>query len=148
MSLRERFEQKIMFEPMTGCWFWTGSTLASGHGQISVRTKFNMKAHRLSFEFYKGPIPDGLDVCHHCDEPSCVNPDHLYAGTHQQNMNDRERRGRGVRLTGEANGASKLSYEQVRQIRAGMRTKDAVSQFGICRTTIKNIRNNKIWKGI
>ena len=74
----ERLLSKIMVEPTTGCWMWLGATNKRGYGHMSVRRTF-IDIHRLSYEFYKGLIPLGLQIDHLCRTPSCANPDHLEA---------------------------------------------------------------------
>src|SRR5882672_11149425 len=85
----------------TQCWLWTASTQNGGYGQIRTPTNDKRKllrANRLSWEIAFGPVPDGLFVLHHCDNPPCVNPDHLWLGTKADNNNDRSRKGRnGIR---------------------------------------------------
>lgn len=76
-----------------GCWIWTGSFFKDGYGQMKRNGK-NLKAHRVFFEAHKGPIPEGLCVLHKCDTPACVNPEHLWAGTNLQNIQDRDRKNR------------------------------------------------------
>lgn len=82
-----------MPEPNSGCWLWLGSTDKLGYGKVSVQGHF--LAHRLAYAETHGDIPEGLLVLHKCDVPSCVNPDHLYIGDDQDNMNDMAARGRG-----------------------------------------------------
>lgn len=81
-----------------GCWLWTGSTNHNGYGKLWVMnadgTRSKVRAHRLSYELHKGPIPKGVLVLHRCDNRTCTNPDHLYLGTHWDNAYDAVKRGR------------------------------------------------------
>lgn len=92
MNLRERFEAKIEPCPMTGCWLWSANLTRWGYGTISVNGQ-KKPAHRVAWLLYKHSIPDGLWVLHSCDVPSCVNPAHLFIGTHADNMRDMNRKG-------------------------------------------------------
>lgn len=78
-----------------GCWTWTGGKTKNGYGQFSiVRSESKYLAHRISYYLFKGPIPKGKILMHTCDNPSCVNPDHLQAGTYKENMVDMYQKGR------------------------------------------------------
>lgn len=90
--LMERFWEKV---DMSGdCWVWTGSCSPWGYGQIGVPPNQIARAHRVSWELHHGPIPHGLYVCHHCDNPRCVRPDHLFLGTPSDNTQDMLHKGR------------------------------------------------------
>lgn len=90
--LAERFWQKV--KKSDSCWEWQGANVPKGYGIIGKDGR-NQYAHRVSWELHTGVIPKGLLVCHHCDNPKCVRPDHLFVGTHQDNLRDMSRKGRG-----------------------------------------------------
>lgn len=99
----ERFMDKVEAVTESGCWIWTGGLNAQGYGQFHDNdchlsaSRGQVLAHRWSLDHFRGPIPKKAFVCHRCDVPSCVNPDHLWAGDHEQNMADLWRKGRGTR---------------------------------------------------
>lgn len=89
-----RFWRRVV-KSESGCWLWTGSVDGGGYGTISTTRGYApAKAHRVSWEMRNGPIPAGMVICHTCDTPSCVNPDHLMAGTQADNMQDMSAKGR------------------------------------------------------
>lgn len=140
-----------------GCWEWQGHILPSGYGAVMAPCadkRHPMRAHRLAYELAVGPIPEGLHVLHHCDNPRCVNPEHLWLGTHADNMGDRGRKGR-ARLQarrGEAVPMAKLTDEQVREIRrryAAGETQTALGkEFGTAQNNVSDIVLRKRWTHI
>ncbi len=129
-----------------GCWIWIGNKTQKGYGwtgSYSEAKKFKIyRAHRLSYHFYKNEIPDGMFVLHSCDNPSCINPEHLFLGTHEDNMKDRELKNRTHRGIGEKNSHSKLTKEQAIYIMKNIYKKSAYElsiEFGVCEDTVRNI---------
>jgi len=91
-----RFFKKV--RKTDSCWIWTGALSDCDYGLFGIKGQM-LYSHRLMWEHHHGPIPEGLFVCHDCDNPSCVNPEHLKLGTHQDNMDDMKRKGRGAKTT-------------------------------------------------
>jgi hypothetical protein len=100
-DIETRFWQFVEVKGENDCWLWQGSHNGNGYGELSQyalnHTIKPMRAHRLSWEIHNGDIPDGMCVCHHCDTPRCVNPNHLFLGTHKDNMHDASVKGRAGR---------------------------------------------------
>lgn len=91
----ERLMSKVRKRPGKGCWIWTGATSSNKYGHICRYGRHSMTtAHRLSWELHRGSVPKGLHVLHRCDNPPCVNPKHLFLGTHKDNMRDMIAKGR------------------------------------------------------
>lgn len=142
---RERFEAQYIPEPNSGCWIWTGSLSGNVYGQFYI-DGVCAKAHRYSAELY-GIALKGMNCLHSCDAPLCVNPDHLRAGTHQSNMDDKVRRSRCSRLKGERNPNSKLTLAQVSQIKeSNLRQVELARMFGVSQVMIGRIKNGKNWR--
>lgn len=144
--LREKFDANYIPEPNSGCWLWTASCFPNGYGQISEPyAKVPRGAHRVSYELHVGSIPNGMHVCHKCDIRSCVNPDHLFLGTHSDNMKDRAQKQR-LNQNGERNPHSRLTAKQIRAIRSDKRfLREISADYGICFSHISKIKNRKLW---
>jgi len=157
----KRFWQRV--EKTDGCWLWRGARSTWGYGKFSFRGE-SLHAHRVAWELTNGPVPAGLDVCHHCDVRLCVRPDHLFLGTRADNLRDMDQKGR--RSTGERHGAAqrgkvahgsghhhhKLTEAQVRLIRtesaAGVSRVVLAERFHIAATTITKIVRRLAWKHV
>jgi len=142
----DRFWDTVAPEPNTGCWLWMGFVQAQGYGTISYQGR-DVRAHRLAYELFVGPIPEGLCVLHKCDVRICVNPDHLWLGTRQQNMADMVRKGRQVR--GEKIHGAKLTWDKVREIRRRGATETATAlgrEFGVSMSQASRIILGQKWR--
>ena len=131
----------VRVQGLGACWEWNGARLArGGYGQIRWGPK-NYRVPRLAYELWVGPIEDGLHVLHRCDNPSCLNPEHLVTGTNQENAKDRVSKGRSH---------SKLTLKQVAKIKAlleeGYDNVTLARRFGVTRQQIWNIKKGKLWK--
>lgn len=145
--LEQRFREKFLPEPNTGCWLWTGAIHHGGYGVI-WRDGRNHHAHRISYELHIGPIPDDLFVCHTCDVRICVNPDHLWLGTALDNNRDRERKGRGnpPSLKGERAPAAKLTRQDVIDIRRSREPHYVLAaRYGMSRSALRAARAGQSW---
>lgn len=130
------------------CWEWVGNTIKDGYGLIRDRKKMVL-THRLSWTMAYGAIPDGMLVLHHCDNPPCVNPSHLFIGTDADNASDRDSKGRRKPLIGEMNGRAKLRELDVRSIRNDVRsTKEIAASYNISIPLVQKIRHGDIWKHV
>lgn len=145
---QQHFESKVQITP-EGCWNWVGSKNWQGYGRIKINGSY-APAHRISYQLYVGLIPSGLLIRHKCDNPQCVNPDHLELGTHKDNSDDKIARGRAVHAKGEAHKSSKLTLAQVEEIRLllrqGLRQGAIAASFGVCRSTVGNIATGRGWE--
>ena len=151
----QRFWRKV--KKGAGCWEWIGSkNRVGGYGQIRVEGRL-VQAHRFSFELHGGKLPPNMRVLHKCDNPSCVNPAHIYAGSQSENVRDAWKRSGRVPagfclMVGEDNYRAKLTDEKVRQIRSladeGFRHEDIAVGFGVHQTTVSAVVRRVLWKHI
>lgn len=147
------FDKGYTTIPETDCWWWIGgkhvSSRRSSQGEQSYGYFKGYLAHRASYELHKGRIPEGLLVRHICDNPSCVNPDHLVLGLIKDNMEDRTLRNGHYQAKGSKHGGSKLTEEDVIAIRElpGTHAEKSV-KYGVSKATIAAVRSYKIWKHV
>lgn len=149
MKVIDRFTKRVSPVPIAGCWLWTGGTNGV-YGQLYYEGHY-IGAHRASWLLHRGAIPRGGVVCHECDVPLCVNPAHLFVGTHADNVADKMRKGRN--RTGDHRGAqnprAKLSDEQVREIRRASGTLTEIGlKYGVSFATIWGIKRGKKWRHV
>lgn len=154
MPISERIKLNVIVRPLTGCWEWKGYKVR-GYGRTIIGsrtdgTRKTIAAHRLSYETFVGPIPDGMDVCHKCDNPCCVNPDHLFVGTRQDNIDDRERKGRNKPPKGVRNGNAKLTEDDVisarhERLQNNTSFQKLADKYGVSKHTIQDAVTGKRW---
>jgi hypothetical protein len=158
----KRFWAKVEMTPT--CWLWRGGKMSGGYGHVWQDNR-HQPVHRMVYSRLVAPIPEGLDICHHCDRPECCRPDHLFVGTHRENMHDAMRKGRLASLPGSQHPMAKLTEAQVAEIRArydpqaqtgrrgrrgtgGRRGNGAAlgREFGVNQTQISKIILGKVWR--
>lgn len=154
MNTAEGFTRNIL---ITGdCWIWSAGHSSDGYGKVRWQNRV-MRAHRAAWEIFRGAVPDGLFVLHRCDNPPCVNPNHLFLGTQEDNVRDCLRKGRfrrGIRppesQRGEKNNYSKLTVVKVKEIRTlyrqgGCTLRGLGEAYGVSYGTIDNAIRKKTW---
>jgi hypothetical protein len=156
-TLLWRFEEKYEIDTVSGCWNWTAAHYPRGYGMIQVKRngKWSYRmSHRVSWELFNGEIPNETCVCHKCDNPKCVNPAHLFLGTQLDNLRDMKSKGRegwsasiGKGVQGSKHYRTRFSDQDVLNIRSSDKSGvELAKEFGVSRSLISNIRNNKRWK--
>ena len=135
------------------CWGWKGSKNPGGYGKITVRIEgrpITVSAHKLSYQLHKGEVPSSLLVLHHCDNPECTNPNHLFLGTQQDNMKDKMAKGRGSTVKSTSN--AKLTKDQVLYIWEQRTTRitaqNLAAELGVSEYTVRDIWLKRTWKHI
>jgi hypothetical protein len=155
-EVQKLIESRVLKVPAdNGCWLWMGPVNARGYGKLNWNRpgmSNQTRAHRIAFIVYHGE-PGNLLVCHTCDVRNCVNPDHLFLGTPADNSSDMVAKNRQQRLKGIDRGTAVLTEDQVREIRRiyvrGVNTQEEVaSMFGVSRSLISYIVNDKLWTHI
>jgi hypothetical protein len=158
VTVADRFWAKVSKGEPSDCWPWTASRNSKGYGVFGIGPK-NYKAHRVALWITTGAWPEpGKVVCHRCDNPSCVNPSHLYVGTASDNVQDCMKRGRyrqppqppaERRPRGERHCRAKLTENQVREIIGSSEPKLALAErFGVSRLTVSLIKRGLTWKSV
>lgn len=147
-TLLERFEAKV--EKTDTCWLWTGNKSKQGYGKIRAGKKGGeqLRAHRVAYELFNGPLAPSQVVMHTCDNPSCVNPAHLRAGTHQDNSDDMVEKDR--HAYGERTQKSRLTELAVRLIRASpdVSLRELAETFNVGLSTVCKVRYGKTWRHV
>lgn len=148
-SSRQRFSTKYELNSINGCWEWKTSFHPTGYGAFWFRGD-SRYAHRVSWIFNRGEITDSLHVLHRCDNPRCVNPDHLFLGTQQDNVADRDRKGRGAKVIGPKRKFSPVDVRRICDLhnRSGI-TLTALSKMYNCTLgTIKKVADGTHYKEV
>jgi hypothetical protein len=136
-TIEEKFDQRV--DRTGSCWVWTGGLNSNGYGTLKRPGGKPRYAHRYSWERENGPIPDGLNVLHKCDNPPCVRPDHLFLGT--QKVNGEDMAGKWRSTWGERNAQARLTDAQAVAVANDWRsTREVAEQYGISRSTVSKIR--------
>lgn len=149
-TVAQRLKKWTKLNEETGCLEWQGGTTIWGYGCITINRKSHM-AHRVSYELAYGPIPIGLYVCHFCDNPPCILPEHLVLGTQRANIHDMWRKKRGNPPRGERCARAKLTWEQVNEMRrryvtGGITQAQLATEYGIKEQSVSKIINFQRWK--
>lgn len=160
-SLLERFQEKVEISKDnewngSPCWDWMAARNPQGYGriQMSGRSPNPQGAHRISWELYRGEIPEGLHVLHRCDRPCCVNPEHLFLGTNKDNVDDKVAKGRQRNAKGSSHGNALLTESSVRLVKQFLRRHNRSAcgflgrWFGVTREAISDIKNGRSWSHV
>lgn len=156
----ERVLEKVVRIPFSGCWIFTGAINDAGYGIVGMgrRGEPNDRSHRITYRHYCGSIPDGMFVCHSCDTPACCNPDHLFLGTNQDNVNDMVRKGRNSKpprnphVVGSVHPGAKLHEDDIPEVRKlhaqGLTQKQIAEKYNVCRQTISKVLLGRRFKHV
>lgn len=153
-EISHRIIEHLKIDDLEKCWNWEGRKDKDGYGIMicTIDGKKEQRANRISWRYYRGAIPEGLQVLHHCDNPSCINPDHLFVGTGGDNMADKTRKGRNNPPVGERAGNAKLKDEDILEIRRrhanGEVQRRIAESFGVGYKAINKIVLGLRWKHV
>lgn len=143
MPLAERLEHTSERITETGCMIWLGYVNKKGYGRIGIDNKVQL-THRVAYELVNGAIPKGLAVCHRCDVPSCINPNHLFLGTFYENSMDMVKKGR--HKHGERHFNAKLTERDILKIRSDNRSGSQIGKdYGVTQSAISAIKLKRLW---
>lgn len=147
LPVAERFWSKV--NKTEECWLWTASVNPAGYGQINLGRNMMRQVHRVAWELSNGPIPEGMFVCHRCDVPRCVRPEHLFLGTQADNMRDASQKGR--MHPGELTIGARLTAGQAVEIRrryaaGGVFQRELGREYGVSRNTIAALTQGRTWR--
>jgi HNH endonuclease len=146
-EMPERLRSKFDMDP-SGCWLWTAAVSGNGYGAYWDGVR-NVPAHRAVYEFFRGPLPEpDLNLCHHCDNPLCVNPTHLFPGTQRDNIQDSLRKGRQRRNIW----STRLDVDQVIEIRhraaTGESRRRLAHEYGLAYSSMTQVINGRKWRHV
>lgn len=157
-DLIEKFMSRVEFDTNAGCWLWSGAMPEkTGYGTIQIASRKiegggTKGAHRVSYQLFKGEIPDGMHVCHSCDIRACVNPDHLFAGTAADNAEDKCRKGRSIVNVGESCHRAKLKATDIPvimgRLEAGESCAVIAASYGVTDCAVNAIRRGVSWRSV
>lgn len=149
----DKFIAAVKVDDVSGCWVWQKWKDKDGYGMFRKQNSGAERAHRWAWQHYRGEIPAAnewggtLHVLHRCDNPSCVNPDHLYLGTNKDNVRDKMLRGRHFVVSGERHPDAKITEQDVLAIRASDKPYATLaSEYGVAESTIGSIKQRKSWR--
>jgi hypothetical protein len=145
VAIPEKISKNSVRVPESGCWLWIGSLTNNGYGRMTFGAKTEFLSHRLSYEQKYGEIPNGMLALHHCDVKCCVNPDHIFIGTQQDNMTDKVMKNRQAK--GAHHGMARLTEEQAKEVKfSDQKTSDLAKKFNCSAVMIRQIRGGLYWR--